>query len=223
MQTLKFYTIGLALLLIIAATLSVQDVGALTGVKVVKGKLTTPADYRPFGGEEVGKFKMKISKDHGNILKVEMNRPPEKGYEYLVGTMDESTGYRDVFTGFRSESKVIMLKDLWLPGRGSVLFVTEHFKYDTVNYGGTYIAAAPVPELTDPSPLLSVEELERANEAIKDDVRRLKEKGVPIVDHFVGQKPKAIVFVLEEWSQDYLAQIMKIVPEGIPVRAQIAQ
>lgn len=56
--------------------------------KVIKGKLSAPCHNMPFGGEEVGSFKMKINEDKGTIeiMKIKMNRPPEEeGTKYRVG------------------------------------------------------------------------------------------------------------------------------------------
>jgi len=115
---------------------------------------------------------------------------------------------------------VIILKDISHPTTGIVLFVTEQFKYATGGEG--YVAAALVPQLVDPFPFITLEQLQATNEALKDKVLKLKEKGVPIVEHFVDTKNKAIVFVLKEWNPDYLNQILRIVPTDTPVRTEIA-
>lgn len=81
----NLYVIILILSLVFVASYS-QDANA-SHFKVIKGKLTAPCHNMPFGGEEVGSFKMKIDEDKGiiEIMKIKMNRPPKDGSEYKVG------------------------------------------------------------------------------------------------------------------------------------------
>ena len=59
--------------------LSIQHADGLSSIKFVKGKFTSPADYRPFGGEEVGKFKMKMNdlKDMDEINELKLSKTAE--------------------------------------------------------------------------------------------------------------------------------------------------
>ncbi len=161
----KFSTIIPILFLIVMVPLSIQHADGSSSIKVVKGKFTSPADYRPFGGEEVGKFKIKMNQEHKlTILKVELNKDPRKGYEYLVGFMNATTGVKDMLDAFASESNVITIKDVSVPGPGSILLVTERLKYSSGDVGA-YVGAAPLPESDRDT--LSNEKISGSTQALK--------------------------------------------------------
>ena len=123
---LKLYAILLILSLLIASSLFLHNANALDDTKVIKGKLTIADSKRYpffiFGGEEVGSFKMKFVGDRLKVVKVVMDEPPRKGYQYLIGFTDDGTGHRvlkndvehpfGITYSYSSDQRTIVLKDI---------------------------------------------------------------------------------------------------------------
>jgi hypothetical protein len=106
---------------ILAISLSVEDAQAISGIMVLTGKLTGPVDDRPFGGQEVGTYKMKIRNDYTiPILKIQMDSPPKEGHEYF-------TGFKPDIGNATSKTEIIILRNILLSydSHGKLLFVND--------------------------------------------------------------------------------------------------
>jgi hypothetical protein len=123
---LKFCVILSTLSLILATPLSFQNANALDDSKVIRGKLTI-ADSRRypfffFGGEDVGWFKMKFVGEQLKVVKIRMNEPPRKGYQYLVGFSGSDSGSRilkndaehpfGISYSYSPDQRAIVLRDI---------------------------------------------------------------------------------------------------------------
>ncbi|MEM3097879.1 MAG: hypothetical protein QXU32_04085 [Nitrososphaerales archaeon] len=150
---LKFYAI-VSIILLMFGVSSMQDAYG-SHFKVINGKLTAPCYNMQFGGEEVGSFKMKISKkgleDWIESLKIVM-KTPSNG-EYVVGFMGLGSRPSKLpealvkVDEYRNDGQVMIVHDKPMPKLDNVLFVAARdprdlgSQWSTINItGSTYLA-----------------------------------------------------------------------------------
>jgi len=160
---LKFYAM-VSIILLMFGVLSMQDAYG-SHFKVIKGKITAPCHNMPFGGEEVGSFKMKTIKKglaHWiESLKISM-KTPSKG-EYIVGFMGLGSKPSILSEAvvkvdeYRNDGQVMMVHDKQMPQFDNVLFVAERdpkdpsLQWSMINITGSAYLISPTKSFPDPN------------------------------------------------------------------------